>query len=453
MRSFTRRYSGKELAAFLLPIMLVELFSQLSGLMNTAVMSRVLEQQAIVTISACRVYPLIHSNLIGATATGFGVYVTRSIGASEPARLRLSAAQAIAGAWILTAVGMALICAVGPLIVWADIPPELREPARGYLVWLFAGSGALAFYNLFMGLLYGLGESVLAGGISVAGMALQPIFTFLYARTAGLGVRSAPASQMTGRLILAAVMLCYLLARHRELFGGRPRMADFWDGWKELWRCGFAKSAMLLSILFGTFMLQRQVNRMAPECITAYMYAFLAEDLFMVPVYACPQAVSAILAQNAGAGNFRLARQYYQKILHLSWAICAGLLAAVWLLAPACVRLLAGPVPEQVSVLVVRWLHVTSLAFPAVAAYAIGRAAMQAMGRYRLMWFWGILEGILRTVLAVVLISRSGFNTVIGTFFGLYTLNGIGIGTAAGRMMKKLAAGGNHGAEDHCVSP
>lgn len=445
MRDFTRYCSGKELAAFLLPVMLVELSGQVSGLVNTAVMSRVLSRQAVVTVGACRVYPLILNNFIGTTATGFGVYVTRYIGGGDSLRLRQASARALAGAGMLAVSGLALMGAVRPLIVLAGIPAELGEEAGGYLLWLFAGAGALAFYNLFMGLLYGLGESALAGGISVEGMTVQPLFTFLYARFTALGVRAVPAAQMTGRLCLIAVILIYFLAKHRELLGGKVSAADFRFGWKEMWRCGFSKTVMLLGILCGTFMIQRQVNRMAQEYITAYMYAFLAEDLFLMPVYACSQAVSPILAQNAGAGNFRLAQRYYRRLLHLSWALCGILLAAVWLLAPVCVRMLTGPVPEQVSVLIVRWLHIMSFSFPAVAAYTVGRAAMQAAGRYRIMCVWGILEGILRTLLALFLLSRSGFHAVIGTFWGLYMLNGIGIGTASGIMMKRLAEGGRDG--------
>ena len=427
MQDFTKEISRREMARFLIPLMFVELFGQLAGIANTAIISRFSTLEAVVCVSACRIYPIMQSYLVGTTATGFGVYVTRYIGKRDPDQLRGAVRLALIGAGVLTLAGLGLLLILRPLLTLSNVPADIHTQAKGYLLWLFAGSGALAFHNLFLGILYGLGDSTFAGLMSAANVFLQPSMTFLFLRKMELGAQAMPIATQTTRLLLAILMLAYLLRRYPQLFGGHQRLSG--KDWAELWHCGLSKSAMLSFIWFGTFMLQRQVNRMPDAQIAAYMYAFMAEDMFLIPVYACSQATPAILAQNVGAGKDRLVRKYFWRLLRLAWLFCLALVGLVWLCAPGCVRLLAGSAAdEQIVHYTVRWLHVMVLAFPAVAVYVIGRMGLQAVKKYRNMWMFGAMEGVLRTTLAVFVVAGAGFDAAIGTFFVLYMCNGIGMG-------------------------
>lgn len=159
MKDFTKEISQKEMASFLLPIFFIKLFEQVLGITNTAIVSHLLEPKVMVCISACRIYPSIQKNLMGMTATGFGVYVTRYIGMRDPDRLRQAVRQAVFGTAALALAGFCLLPARRALFSLANIPADIYGQAGKYLFWLFAGSGALVFQNLFLSMLYGLGES------------------------------------------------------------------------------------------------------------------------------------------------------------------------------------------------------------------------------------------------------------------------------------------------------
>lgn len=445
MKDFTKEISRREMASFLFPIFCIKLFEQILGITNTAIVSHLLDPQVMVCISACRVYPAMQKNLIGMTATGFGVYVTRYIGMQNPGRLRQAVREALSGALVLTLAGFCLLPVLRPLLALANIPADIYGQAYDYLFWLFAGSGALVFQNLFLSMLYGLGESAFASGVSAFGVVLQPFLTFFFVRSAGMGIRAVPAALLANRLILAAVMLVYLLYKYRRLFGGFFLPSDSENVWKELWSCGFSRAVMLTIVWFGSFMIQRQVNRMEDVYISAYMYAILVEDLFLVPVYTCEQASSYILAQNVGAGKADLVRKYYWRLNRLSWKFCLILVAAVWFFAPGCVRLVAGQAPEEVIVCASQWLRVCVFAFPALSLDQIGRMNLQAVGAYRMMWALGIMEGALRMFLAVFIISGSGFHVLIGAFVCIFLFNGTSIGLCSYWAMKRLERGAGNG--------
>lgn len=444
MKDFTKEISQKEMASFLLPIFFVKLFEQVLGITNTAIVSHLLEPKVMVCISACRIYPSIQKNLMGMTATGFGVYVTRYIGMQDPDRLKQAVRQAVFGAAALTLAGFCLLPVRRALFSLANIPADLYGQAGEYLFWLFAGSGALVFQNLFLSMLYGLGESAFAGGVSSFGVLLQPFLTFFFVKGIGLEISAVPAALMVNHLILAAIMLGYLLYKYPRLFGGAGQPFGGGIMWRELWNCGFSRAVMLTIVWCGTLMIQRKVNRMEDVYISAYMYAILVEDLFLTPVYACEQAASYVLAQNVGAGKAELVRKYHWRLNRLSWKFCLLLLPAVWLFGTECVRLVAGQASEEVAVCAGWWLRICVFAFPALSIDQIGRMSLQAVGDYRAMWALGLMEGILRTFLAVFVISD--FHTLIGAFVCIFLCNGTAIGLCSHRAIKRLEKGAASGA-------
>lgn len=439
-RDFTVNISRKEMAAFVAPLIFVKLFEQISGIVNTAVMSRILSAEVMTCISACRIYPQLQTTLIGMTATGFGLYVTRQIGSNDKNRQKQAVSQACTGALMLTLAGFIVLPALDQLLELAQIPDSLQVSAEEYLFWLFIGSGALAFQNLFFSIMYGLGESAFAGGVSAVGVVLQPILTFLFSCFGELGIRAVPIASMTCRLILSVVLLGYLLWRYRELFWDFLSDSRNLLPGKELLSCGFSRTVMMLIVWCGSFLIQRQVNQMPAASISAYMYAIVVEDFFLVPVYGVEQASSYILAQNAGSGNTMLLKGYYRRMVCQGWMACAAVMAAVGFFGPVCVRFAAGDAGQEVLMLADRWLQICKFAFPALTLSLIGRMFLQAVGSYRQMTVLGVMEGILRMGFAVFVMSGSSFDAVIWSFFCIFWALGIAFGSCCHFVLRRLEA-------------
>lgn len=432
------------MAVFLMPLIFIKLFEVLSGTFNTMIVNRLLHADVITCISACRVYPMLQNYLLGTTAAGFGLYVTRYIGGQNPEEIKRAAAQAFGGCFVLSAAGFVLLLMPDPLLALANVPADIYGQAKEYLFWLFAGSAALVFQNLFFSLLYGMGESAFAGGVSAAGVVLQPLMTFLLVRFAGLEIAAVPLAFLINRLSLSLCMFVYLLRKYKSMFTGLPGALS---NQKELWNCGFSRSLMLLFIWFGTFLIQRNVNRMPAAHISAYMYAVMAEDLLLVPVFAVQEAASAILGQNVGAGNIFLVRKYFRRLNCISCSFCLIMLGAVWIFGPSYVRFIIGPADEEVLRLVVRWLRICAFGFMGLAIREIGRRALQAAGSYRFMGFLGVLEGILRMFLAVFVITGSNFDSLIGSFFCIFVCMGAASGICCHIALNRLERGTAGGEE------
>lgn len=438
MRDFTKKISHREMTFFLLPIILVNIFQQISGIAGTVVMNRLLSPEVITTISACRIYPMLQRNLIGAAATGFGVYVTRYIGKNNREDLRKAITQALTGTALLTLASLCLLFVLNPLLGLVNIPADIFAQAKEYLRWLFAGTGALVFLNLFLGILYGLGESAFAGGVSSVGVILQPILTFFYVRNGDMEISADPIASMTNRLLQAVILLGYLLWKYKYLFGGPLRHETWVKECRALWKCGFSGALMFLFTWVGTLLIQRQVNLLSAADISAYMYAVLVEDMLLIPIWSVKDAGTYIIAQNAGAKKKEQLNYYFRRLCRQGFLFCLVIFAVIRLWAPECVRLIVGPDSEAVIDKVCYWLRTCAFAFPALFMSQIGRVSLQAVGAYRTMSVLGIIEGALRILLALFVIAGRDFHALVWAFFSIFIIMGIASGIGVYVALKRM---------------
>lgn len=425
MRDFTKEIECGELFSFLLPILLVKFLEIFSNILSPVFVNRLLSPDAVTCLSACRVYSMLQSNLVGVTAAGFGVYVIRNIGGNSRTGQQEAMAQALTGAGVLALIGFLLLFMQDLLLMAARIPDHIGEQAKSYLFWLSAGAAALVCHSLFLSIVCGLGESAFAGRMSMMGVVLQPCLTYFLIRHMGLGIAAIPIADMLNRLIMAFGLLGRLWRKYTYLFG---RLAvSFENGW-ELWSCGLSHALMLTLVWLGTFMIQREINQMPGVYISAYLYATMTEDLLLFGVFGCREAASSVLAPSAGSGNAALVRRYFRRMNRIGWGFCLAAAGVIWIWGDRLVRLFLGNAEEEVIRLTLRWLQICTFAFPGLSLGELSRPLLQAVGAYRFMWLLGVFNGLLRGGLAVLVIADSGFDALIGSFFCMF----LAVGAAGG---------------------
>ena len=84
---FTGAYSRTAFARFLLPLMAAELFQQIYGLINTAVVSWALDDTALAVMGACSGLLAVRGKVLAGMFYGFGICLGRAVGSGVPGRL------------------------------------------------------------------------------------------------------------------------------------------------------------------------------------------------------------------------------------------------------------------------------------------------------------------------------------------------------------------------------
>jgi putative MATE family efflux protein len=248
--------------------------------------------------------------IIVGLAMGTTIVIGRAVGAKNDRALTAAVGTSVlcfAGlSLLLTAV---LILGVSPILTLLSTPPEAVAEARRYLLICFAGIPFITAYNVLSSIFRGMGDTkspMLFVGI--AGV-INVVMDYLLIGPMRMGAAGAALATVLSQ----AVSVCFALAairrfnlnialHRRDLRIDRPSLrAIFAIGVPVALQDGFVQIAFLFITVIAN---QRGVDAAAAVGIVEKIISFL----FLVPS-AMLSAISAIVAQNAGAGQHRRGRQ------------------------------------------------------------------------------------------------------------------------------------------------
>ena len=173
---FTQRVGNRELRWFLFPFFLSAGFQCIYAMVNTAVISRYLSQDAVAVTGACSGCVSVINSMFAAVVSGFGVRLARCIGSGDPEEI----GQGFWGAVYLTS-AMGALCLSFPLFAeiilrQANVPEALMPDAIAYFRVILFGAGILYLKLILISTIQGMGNSAIPAMLSMAGVVVQ---TFL----------------------------------------------------------------------------------------------------------------------------------------------------------------------------------------------------------------------------------------------------------------------------------
>lgn len=425
MNDFTKEPDQKELSFFVIPLICSGVFQQVYSLVNTAVVSRYMNYEAVAVIGACSGYCSMQNYIFVGMTTGFGFYIYRCIGTKDSERFRQSFWGAFFLNVFLSFAGLILPLMSPIFIRMADIPPELYPDAKKYLCFLFVGSGFLGLNNLLYCTIQGLGDSRFPGFLSMAGVITHTVLAVFLIAALKLGVYASALSVMLNNLFLTACLLLYLLVHERTLFREITFSKIPAAVWRELIKNGIVKSGMMILIGIGALYMQKAVNGLSVGMIAANSYASTLTSMFMQPLCAYATAAGIITGQNEGCRNLKNIRKYNRYLFQRGFLWCVFFMVLHLSAAPHMVRILSGQgVSEEVVQAGALWLRICCFGYPALFLLLLCRNALQSMGHYRILPFLGILESFVNTGMALF-VSRYGYLFVCFAILLKWTLPGI----------------------------
>lgn len=406
---FTGACRPKALARFLIPLMAAELFQQVYGLINTAVVSRALDDTALAVMGACGGLLAIRGKVLAGMFYGFGICLGRAVGSGDPRRLPTAFSAALRYTLILSGLGLLAALGVNGLMALGNLPPQLRPAAAPYLILSFAGAGATAAKLLLMVLLQAVGDTGYFSALAVLGAVTNTALVVLFIGVWKGGVAWAALATVLTNALLALLLLRYVRRNRPRLLrtvGPREIPGTVWRG---LLQNGGAKTVYFFLSALGALVLQRAVNTLSPRLIAAQAIALSLQAVLIAPQEELGTASGVITGQNVGAGNRENILACHRRLVRLF--VLLGLAAAglVWIAGRPLVGLVAGPgQPSEVTEAALLWLRLTVLVFP-VSFAILYRNALQAMGLYGGVVALGGMEVLCSAAAAWLLIPAFGY--------------------------------------------
>jgi putative MATE family efflux protein len=350
-RDLTQGAIGKTLLAFALPTLASSILQSLNGTINAIWVGRFLGEGALAATSNANMVMF----LLTAFVFGFGMASTILIG-QYWGRRDIDAARRVFG----TAGGSLLVVAVliaiagyylsGAILGLLGTPPEATPLALAYLRVIFLAMPALLLLTLLMMALRGSGDSLTPLWFMMVAVlldsALNPVFILGLGPAPRLGIAGSATATLIANYTALIGLLLYMYARDLPLRLRGGELRYLWCDLailKTIVIKGLPMGIQMVVISMSALALVGLVNREGVDTTAAFGVAMQLWTYVQMPAMALGAAVSAMAAQNIGAGKWDRVGQVTRVGIGQSLLITGALIVLMTLADRPVLSLFMGP--------------------------------------------------------------------------------------------------------------
>ena len=323
----------KTLWKFTIPFIGINLIQTLYGMVDLYIVGQFAATADVSAVSVAGTVIATFSMLLVGLSIGTTVVVGQRFGAGDKKALEAISATAFSLAGI---VGVVLAVAVGalsvPLLRWINTPEDAMGGAIAYMLICSVGYIFQSFYNMLAGILRGVGDSktpLLFVGVSSI---LNVIGDVILVWGFGMGAAGAAIATTVSQGICILMGIIHVTKREFPFdFKLRSYRFDRQEA-RELIGVGMPIALQEVLVMFSFIILEGIVNRFG---LSASAAAGILDKIFLlatIPTNAFCSSISAMVAQNVGAGAHKRAVEclWYGCILSVAFAVVFFLLG--WLI-------------------------------------------------------------------------------------------------------------------------
>lgn len=406
----TKGNAVRVITAFAIPIMIGNLFQQMYGMADTAVVGKGVGATALAAVGAASpVTQLLLGLIIGMTG-GMSVVIAQQFGSGSELRMRRAI---VSGLYLLIGLTV-LVTALGlffcrALFEWIHTPEEMLEGASVYAMILFAGAAASAAYNYEAGILRAFGNSVIPLLLLIVTSLLNVGLDLLFVLVWRWGIAGAAAATVLSQL--ASGVLCFLYMKKSVPI--LRFQAEDWRPDRDMLLkhlhtgipMAFFSSLLAVSFL----LLQSALNSLGRAEMAAYTAASKMDTLVYQILGAFGTAISTFDAQNYGKHELQRVRMGVRKCLVLTVSISVMMTGFVFAFGDRFMRLFIGEDEAQIMTLGLQYMRVTAIFYCILGVNFVIRFALIGVGKTVIPLAVGISEILTRAAAAFVLVDKTGF--------------------------------------------
>lgn len=412
-KDMTKGSPTKLILWFTIPLLIGNVFQQLYSMVDTIIVGKFVGVDQLAAVGLTGPMAFLMLGFVFGLTGGFAVVTAQRFGAKDEDGLRRSVTSAIyLSITITTILTVIAIVTAKPLLRLMNTPEDIFHDAYVYIIIIYAGIGALVFYNLMACILRALGDSKTPLYFLIVSSILNIILDLVFILNLQMGVAGAAFATVISQFISGVLCLIYTAKKYPIL---HLKKKD----WK--WDTNLAKKHMYIGLpmafqfsitAIGVIVLQGALNLLGTEKIAAFTAANKAEQLVAQPAGSFGITMANYAGQNYGASKFNRIREGVKKcsILTTIFAIGAGFILIVF---GEPLTTLFVDVKERAVIQAAReYLIIISVCFPALNLLFVYRNVLQGIGRSFMPFMAGVFELVARSAVAFTLPYFIGFTGI-----------------------------------------
>ncbi len=414
MKDMTTGNPVKLILTFSVPLILANVCQQCYNLADTFVVGRYLGKSALAAVggaSGTLVFAVF--GFFFGLSGGLSVITAQKFGARDYNAVRRSIASSLI---LCTVISLPPLLLSGfmaeKMLKLMDTPADVMADAVKYLQILFLFGLPNILHTMLNSILRSLGDSKTPLYFLALSNFANIGLNFYLVLGAGWGVAGVAWATVISQIIAAVLFYIYAIRKNHFL---QFKLPDWKPDWK--FYCAHLKIGLPMGMQFaittiGILFIQRVFNGFGSDVVGGISAIQPISSVTFMPLFSIGIAIATFAAQNYGAGNLDRIREGTRKTIVMSiiYTIITGVLMIIF--AKDSVQIFLENTAENAVAIQsgARFLQIQALFFTVLSLLMVFRNVLQGMGYPLIPFTAGVVEMILRILVAIFLTGWLGFD-------------------------------------------
>lgn len=408
MIDMTKGKPNKLILKFALPMILGNIFQQIYNLVDTIVVGRFVGAQALAAVgSSFAIIAFITSIIIG-LAMGVGILFAQFYGAKELDKFKETTITAVVFIGVITAILMVVsILGINMILKLFNMPVELMNSSKEYLIIILFGLGFTFIYNLSTALLRAIGDSKRPLYFLIIASIINIVLDLVFVINFGLGVRGVAIATIIAQGVSALLASIYVF---KNLYFIRFSAKDIKIS-KETFEV-VAKYSILTALQqsimnFGILIVQGLVNTFGVTVMAAFAAGAKIDSIAYMPVQDFGNAFSTYVAQNKGADKVDRIKEGVKSAIKTIIIFCIIISSLILIFSRNIMLLFMNKSETEVIALGVEYISVVAIFYVLIGFLFMFYGLYRGVGMLKMSIILTVVSLGIRVILAYILSSTA----------------------------------------------
>jgi putative MATE family efflux protein len=307
MKDFTTGSIPKLMVTFLVPLLLSNTLQALYLLIDAIWAGRLLGSSGVAIVATGMPVIFFLSSFMAGIVVGASILAGQAFGSRNREKLSDIISSSAIGTLALSAsISIPGVIFSGHLLKLINTPPPLMHGARVFLALIIGGMTLSALVQWFSAIMNATGDSRTPLNILLISLVLNTVLAPVLITGAGimppLGIAGSALSTITSNLV--AAVICFFVWRRHRLSDIAPfRFCVHGETLRKIAAVGFPLALQMLIVSSSFLFILSLANRFGPDVTAAFGIGSRVDQFAFLATFAVTAAISAMTAQNIGAGR------------------------------------------------------------------------------------------------------------------------------------------------------
>lgn len=414
MNDMTQGDPRKQILAFMLPVLLGNLFQNFYNIVDLLIVGQFLGVDALAAVGMTGSINFLVVGWITGMTSGFGILIAQAFGASDQKLLKHYVAVSTYICIVFAiCMSVGLILANDWILILMNTPDNIFPDTRAYIGIIYAGLSATILYNMLAGIARALGDSKTPLYFLAFSSVLNIGLDFLFVGVLPYGVAGAGYATVIAQAVSGIACLIYVLKKYPEIrFGkeeGRCRLSTIY----KLMGMGIPMGLQFSITAIGTMIVQSSLNLLGSVYIAAYTGCNKIQVILIQFSIAMGSSIANFVGQNFGAGRIDRVKKGIHASIVMITAFNVVVMVVAFFICPHLIVIFTEDTTGELVSIATQYFHICLWFYIPLGLIFVYRNALQGLGNGFVPLMGGIFELIARGIVIFFLFERLQFIGIV----------------------------------------